>query len=43
MLAKVSHDFLAHGTIAGDDLAQDWFPAARMVLRGVVSGQLHGV
>lgn len=36
VLAKVSNDFLAHGTIAGDDLAQDWFPPARMILRGAV-------
>lgn len=40
VLAKVSHDFLAHGAIAGDDLAQDWFPTASVVLRGAVSHQV---
>lgn len=43
VLAEVSHDFLAHGTIAGDDLAQDWFAPASMVLGGAVSHQIQGV
>ena len=43
MLAEVSHDFLAHGTIAGDDLAQDWFPPAGMILCGAVAHQVQGV
>lgn len=43
VLAEVSHDFLAHGTIAGDDLAQDWFASARMILRGAFSHQVQGV
>lgn len=43
MLAEVSHDFLAHGTIAGDDLAQNWFPPAGMILCGAVANQVQGV
>lgn len=43
MLAEVSHDLLAHGAIAGDDLAQDWFPPASVILRGAVPHQVQGV
>lgn len=43
VLAEVSHDFLAHGTVAGDDLAQDWFAPASMVLSGAVPHQVQGV
>lgn len=43
VLPEVSHDFLAHRTIAGDDLAQDWFTPASMVLGGAVPHQVQGV
>lgn len=43
VLAEVSYDLLAHGAIAGDDLAQDWFPPASVVLRGAVPHQVQGV
>lgn len=43
MLAKVANDFLAHGSVAGDDLAQDWFPATRGILGGAVPYQVQGV
>lgn len=43
VLAEVSHNFLAHWAIAGDDLAQNWFTPARMILRGAVPHQVQGV